>query len=147
MEPRLAAVTLGICRYEWKLPNGDYTHGPEIPVANGACGSAEFSATDIGVHQFWVYVFDDVGRQVTVGAAGVNVDPPMPAPVVEVPADVEVGTDVPVDASVSDGAPTEYEVVVTPVATALAGGSMGDGSSSTAAAVPACSGATGALIE
>jgi hypothetical protein len=143
--PRLAAVTSGTCRYEWKLPNGDYTQGPEIPVADGSCGTAEFSATDIGVHQFWVYVVDDMGRQITVAAGGVNIDPPMPAPVVEVPADADAGTDVPVDASVSAGAPTGYEVAVTLDSTSIAAVDPADEPASISAAGPACSDATGAL--
>lgn len=149
VRPRLAGVTSGTCRYEWKLPNGDYTSGPEIPVADGSCGSAEFDATDIGVHQFWVYVVDDLGRQITVAAAGVNIDPPMPAPVVEVPTDAEAGTDVPIDASVGAGAPTGYEVAVTPTSTTIASYDAGTfevvGAVSISAAGPACSGATGAL--
>lgn len=147
--PRLAAVTSGTCRYEWKLPNGDYTSGPEIPVADGACAGAEFSATDIGLHQFWVYVVDDLGRQVTVAAAGVSIDPPMPAPVVDVPADADAGTDVPIEASVSAGAPTGYEVAVSSASTTLAGDGVGaagvDETASLSAAGPACSGASGAL--
>ncbi len=143
--PRLASVTSGTCRYEWKLPNGDYTTGPEIPVADGACGSAEFSASEIGVHGFWVYVVDDLGRQITVAAGGVNIDPPMPAPVVVVPADAEAGEDVPIDASVSAGAPTGYEVEVTPASSTIAPANASDEAVSISATGPTCSGATGAL--
>ena len=143
--PRLAAVTAGTCRYEWKLPNGDYTIGPEIPVADGACGNPEFSATDIGVHQYWVYVLDDMGRQVTVAAGGVNIDPPMPDPVVEVPTEAETGTDVPIDASVGAGAPTDYEVEVTPASTTIASANASDDTVSISAAGPDCSGTVGAL--
>lgn len=145
--PRLAGVTSGTCRYEWKVPSGDYTTGPQIPVADGACGNAEFSATDIGVHQFWVYVVDDMGRQVTVAAAGVNIDPPMPAPVVDVPTDVEAGADVPIDVSVGGGAPTEYLIDVAPMpATIAPSGSdaPGPASADSASAVgPSCDGSAG----
>ena len=143
--PRLASVTSGTCRYEWKLPNGDYTQSPEIPVADGACGAAEFDATDIGVHQFWVYVVDDMGRQLAAAAAGVDIDPPMPAPVVEVPAEAEAGTDVAIDASVGAGAPTGYEVEVTPGSSTIAPDNASDETVSISATGPTCSGATGAL--